>query len=271
MEVVKIKGMRNRIAHGYFDLQIEVIYKTVVTELPLLKEQLWHPPAIRPGLIVLPNLLPIHPLTKPAFAPYGDVIEADPSTMRLINGGTTERFMRWRPLRHSAKGASVILNIFRGQPRAFPYSVTMMERHPFGSQSFSPLSGRPFLVVVAEDDGGKPGVPQVFWAGAHQGVNYRANVWHHPLMSLKEISDFLVVDRTGPGNNLENISIPNPSSSRSPKHDRPHYPCSRHSARQAGGGLTIDLFKLEAHGPVRIKSVVTNSDGRVDGGPDADW
>ncbi len=32
-------------------------------------------------------------------------------------------------------------------------------------------------------------------------------------------------------------------------------------------GLTIDLFKLEAHGPVRIKSVVTNADGRVDGGP----
>ncbi len=26
-------------------------------------------------------------------------------------------------------------------------------------------------------------------------------------------------------------------------------------------GLTIDLFKIEAHGPVRIKSVVTNSDG----------
>ncbi len=40
VEWVKIKGMRNRIAHGYFDLQIEVIYKTVVTELPLLKEQL---------------------------------------------------------------------------------------------------------------------------------------------------------------------------------------------------------------------------------------
>jgi 5-hydroxyisourate hydrolase len=32
-------------------------------------------------------------------------------------------------------------------------------------------------------------------------------------------------------------------------------------------GLTIDLFKLEAHGPVRIRSVVTNADGRVDGGP----
>ncbi len=36
--------------------------------------------------------LDIFPLTKTAFAPFGDVIEADPATMKLINGGTTERF-----------------------------------------------------------------------------------------------------------------------------------------------------------------------------------
>jgi uncharacterized protein with HEPN domain len=40
VEWLKIRGMRNRIAHGYFDLQIGVIYKTVVMELPLLKDQL---------------------------------------------------------------------------------------------------------------------------------------------------------------------------------------------------------------------------------------
>lgn len=123
--------------------------------------------------------------------------------MRLINGGTTERFHALATAEALGEGASVILNIFRGQPRRFPYAVDMMERHPFGSQSFSPLSGRPFLVVVAMDEGGQPGVPQVFLAGAHQGVNYRANTWHHPLMSLGAVSDFLVVDRVGPGNNLE--------------------------------------------------------------------
>ena len=40
----------------------------------------------------MPIELPICPLTASAFAPFGEVIEADPSTMRLINGGTTERF-----------------------------------------------------------------------------------------------------------------------------------------------------------------------------------
>ena len=138
----------------------------------------------------MPKILPVRPLRQETFAPFGHVIEADPARMRLINGGNTERF--------------------RGQPRAFPYQLTMMERHPFGSQSFSPLNGRPYLVVVSEDDGGRPAEPQVFLAGGEQGVNYRRNVWHHPLMTLDAPSDFLVVDRDGPGNNLEEFFFDDP-------------------------------------------------------------
>ena len=79
----------------------------------------------------------------------------------------------------------------------------MMVWLTFGSQSFAPLSARPFLVVVAEDESGKPGRPQAFLAAPGQGVNYHRNVWHHPLMTIGETSDFLVVDRDGPGINLE--------------------------------------------------------------------
>lgn len=147
--------------------------------------------------------LPVQPLTAEAFSPFGEVIEADPSTVRLINGGTTERFHALFSPEIAGEGAQVIVNIFRGQPRAFPYAVGMMERHPLGSQSFSPLSGRPFLVVVSPDEGGRPGRPQVFLARPDQGVNYRRNVWHHPLIAVRSVSDFLVVDRDGPGNNLE--------------------------------------------------------------------
>ncbi|WP_018897257.1 ureidoglycolate lyase [Rhizobium sp. 2MFCol3.1] len=149
------------------------------------------------------DFLDIQPLTKAAFAPFGEVIEADLATMRYINNGTTERFHALASADVVGEGARVIINLFRGQPRDFPYEVGMMERHPFGSQSFSPISGRPFLVVVSEDEGGKPGRPQVFLARGDQGVNYGRNVWHHPLMSLGAVSDFLVVDRDGPGNNLE--------------------------------------------------------------------
>lgn len=154
--------------------------------------------------------LAIRPLTKDAFAPFGSVIEADPGTMRLINAGNTERYHALARAEAIGEDASIVINIFRGKPRVFPYVVTMMERHPFGSQSFSPIDDRPWLVVVAADEDGRPGVPQVFLAGGRQGVNYRRNVWHHPLMTVGKTSDFLVVDRSGPGNNLEEFFYDQP-------------------------------------------------------------
>ena len=154
--------------------------------------------------------LEIRPLTQEAFAPFGTVIEADPASMRYINGGTTERYHALAEAEAVGEDAKVIINLFRGTPRAFPYAVDMMERHPFGSQSFSPLDGRPWLVVVAEDVGGRPGKPQVFRAGGRQGVNYRRNVWHHPLIAVDAVSDFLVVDRLGGGVNLEEFFFEEP-------------------------------------------------------------
>lgn len=148
-------------------------------------------------------VLDIRPLTKEAFAPFGEVIEKEGAELRLINGGTTERFHDLAKTEALGEGARVIVNIFRGQPFALPVDIRMLERHPLGSQAFVPLDRRPFLVVVAADEGGKPGVPQAFLARGDQGVNYRANVWHHPLIALQAASEFLVVDRDGPGNNLE--------------------------------------------------------------------
>ena len=154
--------------------------------------------------------LTIRPLTQEAFAPFGTVIEANPAAMRHINGGTTERYHALAEAEAVGEDARVIINLFRGSPRAFPYAVDMMERHPFGSQSFSPIDDRPWLVVVAEDDGGRPGRPQVFRAGGRQGVNYRRNVWHHPLIAVGGVSDFIVVDRLGGGVNLEEFFFDKP-------------------------------------------------------------
>ena len=84
----------------------------------------------------------------------------------------------------------------------------MMERHPLGSQAFVPLSPRPFLVAVAPDEGGRPGRPRVFLADRGRGVAYRRNAWHHPLLALGAVSDFLVVDRGGEGANLEESAYP---------------------------------------------------------------
>jgi len=158
----------------------------------------------------LTDTLQILPLTKSSFAPYGEVIEADPATMRLINGGTTERYHAVAAPVVTGEPDRLIFSIFRGKPRTFPYAVTMMERHPHASQSFTPLSGRSFLVAVSDDLDGRPGVPKVFLVGPHQGVNYFPNTWHHPLMALEEVSDFLVVDRDNTSANLQEYAFETP-------------------------------------------------------------
>ncbi|MER0236978.1 ureidoglycolate lyase [Fulvimarina sp. MAC8] len=149
------------------------------------------------------SLTPI-PLTADAFRSFGEVIETDnASEIRLINKGTTTRFHDIAPVDVAAEGGHTLISIFRGKPFDFPVKIVMMERHPLGSQAFMPLSERPYLVVVAPDESGKPGEPVAFLAAPGQGVSYHRNVWHHPLLSLQDVSDFLVVDRGGEGENLE--------------------------------------------------------------------
>ena len=159
--------------------------------------------------MMAPIALTVRKLSREGFAPFGEVIDIDGAETRMINQGTTTRFHALATATVDMYGA-VIVNLFRAEPRLLPYDVDMMERHPLGSQAFYPLSGTPWLVVAAADAGGVPGAPQVFLAGGAQGVNYRANVWHHPLITLDGISDFLVIDRGGPGDNLEECSYPRP-------------------------------------------------------------
>lgn len=145
------------------------------------------------------------PLTAGAFAPFGSVIEASDSAVKLdINQGHATRYDRLAEI-DVADGAAAI-SLFRARPldglvlRAF-------ERHPLGSQSFMPLGGRPYLVAVAPAGGLDPAEIRLFRAEANQGVHYRAGVWHHFLLVLDRECDFLVVDRFGPGDNCDEIEL----------------------------------------------------------------
>jgi ureidoglycolate lyase len=46
---------------------------------------------------------------------------------------------------------------------------------------------------------------RAFDASGRQGVNYARNCWHHPLLVAGDASPFVVVDRKGPGDNLEEM------------------------------------------------------------------
>ncbi|MCV0393998.1 MAG: ureidoglycolate lyase [Rhizobiaceae bacterium] len=143
------------------------------------------------------------PLTREAFAEFGDVIDTDWPDHFPINGGMTERYHDLARVEAEGPNARVLISIFRGKPYAFPLELAMVERHPFGSQAFMPLEGRPFLVVVCHDGQDGPGEPHAFMTAPGQGVSYPRNCWHAVLTCIDEPQDFLVVDRGGDGSNLE--------------------------------------------------------------------
>jgi ureidoglycolate lyase len=80
----------------------------------------------------------------------------------------------------------------------------MMERHPLSSQAFVPLSAAPFVVIVAQP-GPEPQARDLhaFITNGRQGVNFRRGTWHHPLLARGGVSDFIVIDRGGPGDDCD--------------------------------------------------------------------
>jgi ureidoglycolate lyase len=142
------------------------------------------------------------PLDAAAFAPFGDVIEATGESFP-INGGMCDRFHD-RARMEFTEGGRAGISVGLGRPYPLPYAFDLLERHPLGSQAFVPISEDPFLVVVAPDDGGRPGRPRAFITRPGQGVNYLRNVWHGVLAPLGRPGRFVIVDRVGgTGVNLE--------------------------------------------------------------------
>jgi ureidoglycolate lyase len=143
----------------------------------------------------------IEPLSPTAFAPFGDVLEAQGPPDRIINQGLCGRFHDRAELDFEDGRAGI--SLFRAEPRTLPLTLEMVERHPQGSQAFLPMSPDPFLVVVAEDKAGTPARPRAFRTAPGQGVNYHKGTWHGVLTPLHPPGLFAVIDRIGPDTNLE--------------------------------------------------------------------
>lgn len=148
------------------------------------------------------------PLSAAAFAPFGDVLDCTGAPDRLINAGLCGRYHDRARLDFGDGRAGI--SLFHAEPRTLPYRFDLVERHPEGSQAFLPLTGAPFLVIVAPDAGGRPGQPRAFVTAPHQGINLHRGTWHGVLSPLSAPGLFAVVDRIGPGANLEEFTWPTP-------------------------------------------------------------
>jgi ureidoglycolate lyase len=137
------------------------------------------------------------PLTPELFAPFGDILDAT-GDFRLINGGLCQRHHDRARLDFGDGRAG--LSIFLAEPRALPYSFDLIERHPEGSQAFLPMTEYPFLVIVATSPDDEP---KAFLTSGAEGINLHRGTWHGVLTPLHAPGRFAVVDRIGPGANLE--------------------------------------------------------------------
>lgn len=147
-------------------------------------------------------------LTAAAFAPFGEVIDLASARTLSINQGLTTRFHDLATVEAAGDGARVLVNVFRSTPLPLPHRVTVMERHPLGSQAFLPMGEARFLVLVAEGEvRPDPASFALFLSDGRQGINLARNTWHHFHMVLDAPADFVVIDRGGPGDNLEEVDV----------------------------------------------------------------
>ncbi|CAN5803897.1 ureidoglycolate lyase [soil metagenome] len=127
------------------------------------------------------------PLTREAFAPFGDVIDVPTEPGRIYY---EEALGNLRP------GARPSLSMALKEATAErPLKAELLERHEFSSQTFVPIDAARWLIVVAPHAlAGGPDLAGLtaFIATAAQGVTYRPNTWHHGLTVLDRPGRFAI-------------------------------------------------------------------------------
>ena len=127
------------------------------------------------------------PLTREAFAPFGDVIDVPDVPGRTYY---EDALGNLRPGAHASLSVSL-----KPETPDRPLKAELLERHEFSSQTFMPLDVARWLIVVAPHaKAGGPELAQVkaFIATGKQGITYKANTWHHGLTVLDRPGSFAV-------------------------------------------------------------------------------
>jgi ureidoglycolate lyase len=132
------------------------------------------------------RVLRLEPLTREAFAPYGDVVEPPALGDRITLSDT---------LVARDGAAAPRLSFNHARPIELPLTATEMERHNRTSQCFVPIDVARWVVMVAPDMGGVPDPAglRAFVVRGDQAVNYHLGTWHHPLRVLDRPGRFAVL------------------------------------------------------------------------------
>ncbi|RUP31343.1 MAG: ureidoglycolate hydrolase [Curvibacter sp.] len=157
-----------------------------------------------------PTVLRPQALNAAAFAPFGAVLEGfatPPAQARPINDHSCWRLdLPWE-LQFGQAGGRPGLAIYRADARRFPLPVQVLERHALASQSFIPLEGSRFVMVVARPQAlPGPDDVQAFISNGHQGVLLHPGTWHHALLAV-DAGSFVVLERHPPPGALPDCEL----------------------------------------------------------------
>jgi ureidoglycolate lyase len=148
--------------------------------------------------------LDCQPLTAAAFAPFGQVIDANGVDPEIINDGSTRRHSDLASLDLRGPDRDPVMSIYVASARKFPLGIAKLERHRQASQVFIPLGMHRFIVVVAF------GVESPEWQNVSafltapgQGVCLHCDCWHHGLIALGDGDRFMVIE----GGNYRSDSV----------------------------------------------------------------
>lgn len=124
--------------------------------------------------------LEVQPMTREAFAPYGELIgERGPIEIDLDGGQS-----------------SVVAQTVEKRPMVFDF----LGRHRRTEQVFSPLGGAKSILAVAmpsEGDSPDPNKMAAFLVDGSCAFKLHRGTWHTSAFPLKDHASFLVVDREG--------------------------------------------------------------------------
>ena len=160
--------------------------------------------------------LTLKPLSRESFAPFGAVIEtrSDGLVDEDHQPMNDARFVRFDNLATTdvQPDCQTIISIAQClQPTQLPYPITLLERHPLGSQAFIPLQQQQMIIVVAEtspDD--KPGKPVGFISNGQQSIQYHRGTWHMPLIAFQQGATFLIIDSNDKRPNCDEHTLSEP-------------------------------------------------------------
>jgi ureidoglycolate lyase len=157
------------------------------------------------------------PLDRDAFAHYGDAFDVRSGMLAAgqltpINAGTGIRHDDLTHLDLQRDGGSPCITVFEtaGDAHYPPYRLREFERHRLGSQSFVPLADSRCLVVVAlGQDEPDLDTLRAFVVEPGQGATIRADVWHHPLLSIRP-ARVLVLERRAKTTDCDVVPLADP-------------------------------------------------------------